>query len=136
MANTRRLQRLTLEQLIAASEQREAARLRVEEIEIPGLGGTLLFKRPSDEMMLDFVDSVNGANKSDTTAVTVDEMAKVIYACCDDLHSKELYEQLDVGDPVDVVHKIMDAGTILEIGDKVCSMNSIYGNATEEIKNA
>ena len=136
MANKRALQRLTLEQLIAASDRREAALLRVEEIEIPELGGTLLFKRPSDELMLSVVDTINSADKSDMTAVTVDEMAKVIYTCCDDLHNKDLYEQLDVGDPVDVVFKIMDSGMILEVGDKVCSMNSIYENATNEIKNA
>ena len=136
MAKEKKLQRLTLEQLLAASERREAALNKTEEIEVPQLGGTLLFKRPSDEMMLDFVNRVNAAGEDDMMGVTVDEMAKIIYSCCDQLRDKELYEQLDVGDPVDVVHKILDAGDIIDLGDKVCSMNSIYGNAAEEIKNA
>lgn len=136
MANKEGLQRLTLEQLLAASEKREQALNKTEEIEIPQLGGTLLFKRPSDEMMLAFVNRVNSADADETMEVTVDEMAKIIYTCCDQLHDKELYEQLDVGDPVDVVHKLMDAGDIMNVGDKVCSMNSIYGNAAGEIKNA
>lgn len=136
MAKSEGLQRLTLEQLLAASEKREMALNKTEEIEIPQLGGTLLFKRPTDEMMLAFVNRVNGANDDETMEITVDEMAKIIYTCCDQLHDQELYEQLDVGDPVDVVHKIMDAGDIMTVGDKVCSMNSIYGNAAEEIKNA
>lgn len=136
MANKEGLQRLTLEQLLAASEKREQALNKTEEIEIPQLGGTLLFKRPSDEMMLAFVNRVNNADADETMEVTVDEMAKIIYTCCDQLHDKELYEQLDVGDPVDVVHKLMDSGDIMNVGDKVCSMNSIYGNAAGEIKNA
>ena len=136
MANKEGLQRLTLEQLLAASEKREQALNKKEEIEIPQLGGTLLFKRPSDEMMLAFVNRVNNASSDETMEITVDEMAKIIYTCCDQLHDQELYEQLDVGDPVDVVHKLMDAGDIMTLGDKVCSMNSIYGNAAEEIKNA
>ena len=136
MANKEGLQRLTLEQLLAASEKREQALNKTEEIEIPQLGGTLLFKRPTDEMMLAFVNCVNNADSDETMEVTVDEMAKIIYTCCEQLHDKELYEQLDVGDPVDVVHKLMDAGDIISVGDKVCSMNSIYGNAAGEIKNA
>lgn len=136
MAKTEGLQRLTLEQLLAASEKREMALNKTEEIEIPQLGGTLLFKRPTDEMMLAFVNRVNNADNDETMEITVDEMAKIIYTCCEQLHDKELYEQLDVGDPVDVVHKLMDAGDIMTVGDKVCSMNSIYGNAAEEIKNA
>jgi len=136
MAKTEGLQRLTLEQLLAASEKREMALNKTEEIEIPQLGGTLLFKRPTDEMMLAFVNRVNNADTDETMEITVDEMAKIIYTCCEQLHDKELYEQLDVGDPVDVVHKLMDAGDIMTVGDKVCSMNSIYGNAAEEIKNA
>ena len=136
MAKKEGLQRLTLEQLLAASEKREMALNKTEEIEIPQLGGTLLFKRPTDEMMLAFVNRVNNADTDETMEITVDEMAKIIYTCCEQLHDKELYEQLDVGDPVDVVHKLMDAGDIMTVGDKVCSMNSIYGNAAEEIKNA
>ena len=136
MANKEGLQRLTLEQLLAASEKREQALNKTEEIEIPQLGGTLLFKRPTDEMMLAYVNCVNNADSDETMEVTVDEMAKIIYTCCEQLHDKELYEQLDVGDPVDVVHKLMDAGDIISVGDKVCSMNSIYGNAAGEIKNA
>jgi hypothetical protein len=136
MANKEGLQRLTLEQLLAASEKREQALNKTEEIEIPRLGGTLLFKRPTDEMMMSFINRVNSADSDELMEITTDEMAKIIYACCEQLHDQELYEQLDVGDPVDVVHKIMDSGDIMTVGDKVCSMNSIYGNAAEEIKNA
>lgn len=135
MAKEKKLHRLTLEQLIAASDKREAALNKTEEIEIPQLGGTLLFKRPSDRDMLSFVNRVNAAGEDDVMEITVDEMARIIYTYCDELHDKGLYEELEVGDPIDVVHKIMDAGDIMTVGDKVCSMNSIYGNAAEEIKN-
>ena len=131
--NKKELQRLTLEQLIAARDRREKDMLRVEEIEIPSLGGTLLFKRPSDEIIFDMINVVK--NDEDTKTI-VDEMAKIIYKCCDQLHDQQLYEELDVGDPVDVVYAIMGSGDILDVGDKVCSMNSLFENVEEQIKNA
>lgn len=127
------LQRLTLEQLIAAKERREQDMLKVEEIEIPSLNGTLLFKRPSDEILFDMINIVQ--NDQDTKTI-VDEMAKIIYACCDQLHDQKLYEELEVGDPVDVVFAIMDAGDILNVGGRVCDMNSLFKNIEDEIKNA
>jgi len=130
----KKLQRLTLEQLIAAKERKDQELLATKEIEIPSLGGTLLFKRPSDSTMFEFINATNKLGETDIEAI-VDEMAKIIYACCDQLHDKELYEAFDVGDPVDVVFEIMDSGEIMDIGDKVCEMNSIYGNAAEKIKN-
>ncbi len=131
--NEKKLQRLTLEQLIAAKEKKEQDALRVEEIEIPSLGGTLLFKRPSDETIFNLINSVM---KDDDTKNLVDEMAKIIYTCCDELHDQKLYEELDVADPVDTVFAIMDSGDILTVGDKVCSMNSLFDHVDEQIKNS
>ena len=131
--NKKKLQRLTLEQLIAAKEKKEQDALRVEEIEIPSLGGTLLFKRPSDETIFNLINSVM---KDDDTKNLVDEMAKIIYTCCDELHDQKLYEELDVADPVDTVFAIMDSGDILTVGDKVCSMNSLFDHVDEQIKNS
>ena len=131
--NKEKLQRLTLEQLIAAKAQREKDALRVEEIEIPSLNGTLLFRRPSDEMLLDMT---NVLQDDQDTKLIVDEMAKIIYACCDQLHDKTLYEELEVGDPVDVVYEIMTAADILDVGGKVCDMNPLFKDLEGEIKNA
>lgn len=131
--NKKKLQRLTLELLIAAKEKKERDALRVEEIEIPSLGGTLLFKRPSDETIFNLINSVM---KDDDTKNLVDEMAKIIYTCCDELHDQKLYEELDVADPVDTVFAIMDSGDILTVGDKVCSMNSLFDHVDEQIKNS
>ena len=131
--NEKKLQRLTLEQLIAAKEKKEQDALRLEEIEIPSLGGTLLFKRPSDETIFNLINSVM---KDDDTKNLVDEMAKIIYTCCDELHDQKLYEELDVADPVDTVFAIMDSGDILTVGDKVCSMNSLFDHVDEQIKNS
>lgn len=130
--NKKELQRLTLEQLIAAKDRREKDMLRVEEIEIPSLGGTLLFKRPSDDIIFDMI---NALKDDEDTKTIVDEMAKVIYTCCEQLHDKTLYEEFDVADPVDVVFCIMDSGDILSVGDRVCSMNSLFENVEENIKN-
>ena len=131
--NEKKLQRLTLEQLIAAKERKDQDMVKTEEIEIPSLGGTLLFRRPSDELLFDMINVVQ--HDQDTKTI-VDEMAKIIYACCDQLHDKTLYEELEVGDPVDTVYAIMDSGDIINVGGKVCDMNSLFANIEDEIKNA
>ena len=131
--NEKKLQRLTLEQLIAAKERKDQDMVKTEEIEIPSLGGTLLFRRPSDELLFDMINVVQ--HDQDTKTI-VDEMAKIIYACCDQLHDKALYEELEVGDPVDTVYAIMDSGDIINVGGKVCDMNSLFANIEDEIKNA
>ncbi len=125
--------RLTLEQLIAARDKKEAVMTRVEEFEIPSLDGTLAFKCPSDPMLFDMINAL--AEDQSMERIT-DEMAKVIYGCCDQLHDQELYEALEVGDPVNVVFEIMGAGDIIQVGDKVCSMNPLYSEIEDQVKNA
>lgn len=131
--NKKKRTRLTLEQLIAAKEQREKDRLMVKEIDIPALGGSLLFKRPSDELIFDLVESVQ---KDDSLANSCDQYATVLHACCDQLRDPELREALDVSNPVDVVYAILDAGDIVSVGDQVCQMNSLYQTAEESVKNS
>lgn len=133
MGTANKLQRLTLEQLIAAKEQREREILTVKEIEVPPLNGTLLFKRPSDEMLLDMMNVLK--DDQDTKAIA-DEFAKIIYNCCEDLHNKELYEEMEVGDPVDIVYRLMGPLEIIDLGDEVCNLNKAWKNFETEIKNA
>ena len=133
MANKKKLTRLTLDQLIAAKEQKEKDRLMVKEIEIPSIGGTLLFKRPTDEQIFEFVDAVKD---DDSMQNTCDQYAAIIHANCEQLQDPNLYEEIETSHPVDIVYKIMDANDIATVGDKVCSMNNLYSNAGEEVKNA
>lgn len=131
--NEKKLKRVTLEQLLAAKMQREKDKLKVEEIEVPSLGGTLLFKRPADE---DIFDIVNAIDKDDDIRVTLDQMANIIYKCCDQLHDKELYETMEAGDPVDVVFMTMSSSDIIQVGNKVCGLNELYADAGEQVKNS
>ncbi len=130
--NGKQLQRATLEQLIAHSEKQDRDKMRVEEIEIPSMEKTLLFKRPSDELILDMI---NDLTDNEDTKAYYDELAKVLYECCDDLKSPELYDALDVGDPVDVVYKIMDLNDIVVVGEAVCGMNPLFKDAEGQVKN-
>ena len=134
VSNEKKVGRLTLDQLIAARDQKERDKLRVEEIEIPSIGGTLLFKRPSDELILEMVNRLKDSGED--TKRYYDELANIIYECCDDLKSQELYDRLEVGNPIDVVYEIMDLNDIAVVGDKVCSMNSIFDGVEDQIKNA
>lgn len=132
MANLKKLKRLTLDQIIAAKEQKEKDRLAVKEIEIPSMGGTLLFRRPTDEQIFDFVDNIKD---DDSTQNTCDNYASIIHACCEELRDPKLYEEIETDHPVDIVYKVMDANDIITVGDAVCSLNPLYGNAGETVKN-
>ena len=132
--NEKKLQRVTLEQLLAAKMQREKDKLTVKEIEVPSLGGTLLFKRPSDESIFDAVNAI-GKDEDDMRTI-MDEMARIIYECCDFFHDKEVYEAMEVGDPIDIVYSTMTKMDIMQVGETVCEMNSLFEGIGEQLKNS
>lgn len=140
MAKKKALKRLTLDQILAAKEQKEKDRLQVKEIEIPSMGGTLLFKRPSDEVIFEFVDAIKD---DDSMANTCAQYGHVIYVCCDELKDPKLHDAVGIsdpdspysGDPEEIVEAVMEASDIAIVGDAVCSMNRLYRDAESEVKN-
>lgn len=122
--------RLSIEDLIKGQD---GVGTQGKEIEIPSLGGTLYFRKPTKSEISSFIENTNklgGSNLEDW----IDEYEKIIYACCDELHSKELYETLDIGDPIEVVEKVMDENDIVEVGQEVCRLSALYRNAEEKVE--
>ena len=123
---------MTFDDIIKAKRQRENDKLTVKPVVIPSVGKELIFRRPKDEQMLEFMDTIQ---KDSSNTVMIDEYAKILYLSCDELQNPDLHKELDVVDPFDTIKAFMDANDILRVGDAVCNMNSLYKGLENEVKN-
>ena len=124
--------KMTFDDIIKAKRQRENDKLMINPVVIPSVGKELVFRRPKDEQMLDFLEAIE---KVSSISERVEEYAKILYLNCEDLQNTELHKELDVKDPFDTVKAFMDANDILRVGDAVCNMNSLYRDLDKEVKN-
>lgn len=124
--------KMTFDDIVKAKRQRENDKLMVKPVVIPSAGKELVFRRPKDEQMLEFIEAIQ---KDSATSAMVDEYAKILYLSCDDLQNTELHKELGVKDPFDTVKVFMDTNDILRVGDTVCGMNSLYKDLETEVKN-
>lgn len=126
--------RLTLEDIARAKLQREKDKLTVKEIVVPSLGKSLQFRKPSDDQILDYVEKVSQPDASMKDNVAA--FRELIYFCCEELQNPELHAELEVINPVDVVEAFMEANDVIEVGDELASMNSLYKDYDEAVKNS
>ena len=124
--------KMTFDDIIRAKKQKENDKLTVKSVMIPSVGKELVFRRPKDEQMLEFLDAIQ---KDSSNVTMIDEYAKILYLSCDTLQNPELHKELDVVDPFDTIKAFMDANDILRAGDEVCRMNSLYKGLENEVKN-
>ena len=126
--------RMTLDDIIKAKLQKDQDKLTLKDIEIPSIGKSLRFRRPTRSEICAFMDGI-GETEGQTEEV-LEQYQSLIYTCCDELHQKDLFEQLEIEDPESVVPAIMDDADILAVGDEVASLNPLYKQYTEEEKNS
>ncbi len=128
------LQKITFEQLVEKSMQRERDKMKVKVVEIPSMGGTLLLQKIAEKKVLEILDSV----QSDQNLVNIiGEERKLIYLCCPMLQDTKLHEALGVSDPLDVVAKLFDIKETELLAKAAMELNGA-GDMTQkadEIKN-
>ena len=76
--------KMTFDDIVRAKLQKENDKLTVKSIKIPSIGKELVFRRPKDDAIFDFIDSISESQK---TSNMKSEFQKIIYLCCDDLHT-------------------------------------------------
>jgi hypothetical protein len=106
--------KLLFDDLIARKLQREQSEYRLKDIEVPSMGGTLTFERPTEEDMLDSIDMMGDG--SDMRAV-ITAYDKLIYRCCPALKDKVKQAENDIASPADVVPQLLDLHDRLYIGE-------------------
>lgn len=130
----KKVTRMTLDDIIKAKLQKDQDKLTVQDMEIPSVGKALRFRRPTRSEICDLIDRISESEGQTEEMLEIFE--GLIYACCDDLHSQDLFDQLELENPEEIVQAIMDEGDILVVGDEVASMNPLYHQFEEDEKNS
>lgn len=133
--NQEKLQKITFEQLIQRSIQREQDKMKVKEIEIPSIGGTLLLKKIPENKLIDIMDDVQNSN---SLLENIEAERKLIYHCCPMLQDTKLHNELGVTVPYDVVEKLFNLQETDTIAKEAMELNGFYDIAekkADEIKN-
>lgn len=93
--------RITFEELIAKREQREADKLKVGMLEIPGSNMALAARMPPQKVVLELYGELSSANE----AMEALECGKhALYSVCPQLQDRKLQEALGVAeDPMGII---------------------------------
>ena len=109
--------KFTFDALLAKREQREADRLKIGMLEVPGSEYGLEARMPKDKAVLELFGELAAA-KEGTQALMCGNHA--VYACCPQLWDKRLQEELGVQD---------DPMRILDVLFTVSEQNLLGGQA-------
>lgn len=118
----------SMDDILKSIEWKEKYKERKVSVDIPFLGKSIEFRTPTRDEFIKFIDESGMSAESQCEAY-----AHLIYNTCPLLHDKDLHELLDVKDPYDVVPKLFNAQTILEIGGALNKEFDI--NAGAEVDN-
>lgn len=83
--------KFSFDELLSRREQREADRLKVGILEIPGTGKGLEARMPKDKTILDLYGEFVAANDAKASLLCGNH---AVYACCPQLWDKKLQEEL------------------------------------------
>ncbi len=126
------MEKASFQDLIARKMQKEQDKHKFIEINVSSMGKSLVFKKPSDDAVMDTMDEIRNGQ---TTGNAFRAYKKLIYLACDTLQDPQLHEELQIKDPFDTAGEIFDFVEIMEIGDKLMDFVGIT-NMGDEIKNS
>lgn len=126
--------KLTLEALIARHEQREAEKMDFREIEVPALGGTLMFKKLPLSVFLGLMDQ---QKDNPTLRESIDFEVELIYKSCPTLQDKKLQAEYECEEPTDIVYKLLDdnLGAIGSLSAEILDFYGMGESIREQLKN-
>jgi len=125
MENEKNGEKVSLEALIRKKLDRDEKKAAVKDIYVECLGGYLTVRNPSDAQRIELADK----GKSGEYADLIEGYVKLIYDCCDILHSEELQEEIGVKYPYDTVKALFDPEEIAEIGLEI---SDFFGKRKEK----
>lgn len=125
------MDKATFQDLITRKLQRDKDQLQVKEVKVSTLGKSLLFKKPSDDALLNVIEEIgDGSN----TRKIMEAYKKLIYLTCDLLQSADLQKELQVVDPFDTVTTLFSIPDIMQIGAELVDFAG-FGDVGERVKN-
>lgn len=129
--NKEQIKQATLEDLLRKKTLKENNKSRFIDVEIKGIGATLRFNKPDEDIYAEALDTIGSEKKfSDIDQASI----KLMYHTCPALRNTELHKELGVTDPYDAVRELFESNERVEIGSKImalCNPEEI----SEQLKN-
>ncbi|KYH35831.1 hypothetical protein CLTEP_02240 [Clostridium tepidiprofundi DSM 19306] len=137
--------KLTLDDFRKKALQREKAKKLFTFIDVDGFG-EIRFERPTDNEILRYMNECARAVKVDEKgnvteqdlSITFEASKELVYVCCPFLQDRELREELDIKDPLDVVSKIFGINGTIEIASQIVEEfegGKLTEQVVEDVKN-
>ena len=119
--------RITFEALIAKREQREADKLKVGLLELPGTGKGLEARMPSQKVVLEIYGELSAA----ADAMDALECGKhALYAVCPQLQDRKLQEELGVAEaPMSIIEALFSLTEQDTLGGKALRFMGLLPDA-------
>ena len=106
--------RITFEALIAKREQRQADKLKVGMLTIPGTNTGLEARMPGQKAVLELYGELAAVEDA---AAALEVSRHALYACCPQLQSKELHEAMGCReDPMAVIDNLFSPAELDQLG--------------------
>lgn len=120
--------KITLDDFIKKVTQKYQNRKNSMDIDAENIG-VLTFSRPSENMLLGYMNRVGSAVVSDKDGnvisqdlnVMLEASKELIYSTCSFLNNDELQKSLDVVDPLDIVTKVFGITKAIDIAGQIAS---------------
>ena len=134
MAKKAELKKLTLSDLIARKEQREAGRIDYRDVKVEALDGTLTLKKLPLSQVLTMLDD---QNENAGMKENLDFEVELIYKSCPMLQNKELQEAYGCQEPYDIVLRVLDdnVGALAELASAVLDFYGMGDSIRDQLKN-
>ena len=134
MAKKAELKKLTLSDLIARKEQREAGRTDYRDVKVEALDGTLTLKKLPLSQVLTMLDD---QNENAGMKENLDFEVELIYKSCPMLQNKELQEAYGCQEPYDIVLRVLDdnVGALAELASAVLDFYGMGDSIRDQLKN-
>nr|DAK26020.1 MAG TPA: YqbN [Caudoviricetes sp.] len=134
MAKKAELKKLTLSDLIARKEQREAGRIDYRDVKVEALDGALTLKKLPLSQVLTMLDD---QNENASMKENLDFEVELIYKSCPMLQNKELQEAYGCQEPYDIVLRVLDdnVGALAELASAVLDFYGMGDSIRDQLKN-
>lgn len=134
MAKKAELKKLTLSDLIARKEQREAGRTDYRDVKVEVLDGALTLKKLPLSQVLTMLDD---QNENAGMKENLDFEVELIYKSCPMLQNKELQEAYGCQEPYDIVLRVLDdnVGALAELASAVLDFYGMGDSIRDQLKN-
>lgn len=125
--------KVTLETLIARKQQGELDKLRVKEVYVKELNGSIIVKKVPIDKVLGLLD---GINTVDSLKDNISMMVELIYHSCPIMQDKTLQEVYECVEPYDVVLAVLN-DNIADLNQLAEEILEFYGlsDLEDKVKN-